>query len=183
MHQRREGLLRNLINKSSPSYLNPKPYEVQHKEISFELGEICQEIMDANTSRGEDYAKKNGGKRRDADKHRIRTSGMCALDFFSHFRGCYEDDKLGELELAERVSYLMSLFCSARIVGNIPTVRDGEDPVTFLKKSLDMFSEVLRMCKKLLDDKGDGGTAFQTERRMAEEMVSLLPTKISRVHF
>ena len=39
------------------------------------------------------------------------------------------------------------------------------------------------MCKKLLDDKGDGGTAFQTERRMAEEMVSLLPTKISRVHF
>ena len=139
MHQRREGLLRNLINKSSPSYLNPKPYEVQHKEISFELGEICQEIMDANTS-GARIMKKNGGKRRDADKHRIRTSGMCALDFFSHFRGCYEDDKLGELELAERVSYLMSLFCSARIVGNIPTVRDGEDPVTFLKKSLDMFS-------------------------------------------
>lgn len=183
MHQRRETLLRGLVIKTCETYLNPKVYEVQHKEITFELGEICQEVMDACIARGEAYAKK-AGKTRTSDKERAKTAGLCASDSFAAFRALYGESKLNELDAHSKVPYLMSLFCEARIYGRLPSPVDStEQLVAWQKKSLELFSRVVRIGKEILGDGSEAASSFSRELAMAAEMVELLPQKINRMHY
>ncbi|CBJ28687.1 conserved unknown protein [Ectocarpus siliculosus] len=175
-----------------------KAYARLHKELSFELGEIYQDLADIKTLRAEEKLKSGGTRAPTALASDLRGANKLlksAIGFFSHFVAMYhEGDPSGGsaespsqpakgMEPDEAVGYLQARFMRARLNGKLRPLT-SEKELHALRVSCGEFawlSEHARgHLKSVRETAGDPGI-FEQELELAEEMAQLQRRNIANL--
>jgi len=165
MHLRREKLLARLLDD-----LHPTLYNVEHQEISFELGEAAREQLSAHL---EAAASQN-------DASKVNGTIVKLVKFFTHYIKAYEAAEGNKGEPEEAVlPYLSAHFWIAHSYSKMTVPNNSvEAKVTLLRQSRALFQKTLVLANTKLSE---SSPLFKTEKELCEEMVELLPSQIQHL--
>ncbi|CAM9495753.1 unnamed protein product [Scytosiphon promiscuus] len=193
MCTRRAQALEPLLNA-----LAPKAYARLHKEMSFELGEIYQDLADIKILRVEEKIASGVARGPSALASDLRATNKLlksAIGFFSHFVAMYHegDPRSGAadspsqpaqgLEAAEAVGYLQARFMRARLNGKLQPLT-SETELKALRLSCAEFgwlSEHAREHLKAAREAAGDPSVFEQELGLAEEMAQLQRRNIANL--
>ncbi|CAM9425840.1 unnamed protein product [Pylaiella littoralis] len=179
--------------------LAPKAYERFHKELSFELGEIYQDLADVKVTRVEEKLSTGIARSPSALASDLRATNKLLKArspcFFSHFVAMYHEGAPGAsaadsssqpakgMEAAEAVGYLQARFMRARLNGKLQPLT-SESELRALRMSCAEFTwlseharEHLKAVRKTAGDAG----IFEQELELAEEMAQLQRRNIANL--
>lgn len=158
MHERRTQLYErnNLIGE-----LNPRFYNGELKQISFELGEIYSEILDLQVEQGQ-------------STHKPIEITFKAIRCFEFFIKQFVDPESGKEKIEEinYHAYVRARLHLARLYYKLE-VKDKQETLKNWTMSLQEYDKVIALCK---DKKIEG--VLQQEIEMAKQMRDLIPLKM-----
>jgi hypothetical protein len=182
MMQRRMELLSPLLEE-----LNVRVYKATHHQLSFELGEIYSDMLEAKLERIEaKRAQKPDYEMSTAERTKCNNFCVQSAAKFQYFITLFDDEVKGtkakpeDLEEENLRPFLLANFHIARLWGkNI-----GSNPmlnVEMMKKSLQKYEWVTRTAKAIGLEKVK--ECFGQELAICEQMAELLPEKINHAHY
>ncbi|EGD74563.1 hypothetical protein PTSG_12368 [Salpingoeca rosetta] len=167
MHKRRVDMLENTLNE-----LNPQYYLAVCKQLAFELGNACQDMMDLK------LAKFNAQTPDVKLMAKITKLGSKSIMYFQRFIDLHRDHKKALPETYEdgaAKGVMTAHFTIARVYSKL-LAPDKAQRVKNLKECLRYHQYIVDYCENHPDF-----TEFARELELSKEMVQLLPAQIQRI--
>ncbi|CAM9811129.1 unnamed protein product [Discosporangium mesarthrocarpum] len=194
MHSRRAQSLEPILKS-----LGMKAYSHLHKELSFELGEVYEELADFKRQRLEEKLKGGQGASpqgviKPADVRKMNELYQVSVDYFSHFVDMYhkespgggqggernQEDELAKVEDGEVGPYLQARFRRARLLGKLQFAESAKTAEA-LQRSRNEFLWLVDHAPARTKDLHKEKDRFQEELKLAKQMAELQLQSIDRL--
>ncbi len=167
MHKRRIDILTGVV-----SELNPQHFLPFVRQLEFEMGETYRDMADLKiVITGEDSSLPG------TTGHAVKKINTLLNSSMTHFQK-FVDTFEGDVDTAHTRSYLLGMLN----IGRLHTKKiyiSVEDEINGIKRSLNVYRTIVGLKAKLGEE--EIGKVFEEEMKICEEMVELLPLKLTKL--